>query len=147
MKPYFTLFSHVFLGCPAQFWKKKPIPTSTLNWLLPNKNHSGNGWQDELNIFDAATTKTIIFLFIVHQMATMVFYLLRCNWNAAVRSLLPLIALGYTKKGVHLFKYFLHSMRTPQNNRNAYMHEDETIKVVYALSAGNIQTGVRPHLV
>ncbi len=30
-----------------------------------------------------------------------------------------------------------HSMRTPQNNRNAYMYEEEAIKVVYALSAGN----------
>ena len=26
-----------------------------------------------------------------------------------------------------------HSMRTPQNNRNAYMHEEETIGLVYAL--------------
>ncbi len=71
-----------------------------------------------------------------------------------------------SRKGVNLFRYFLSTMRTPvhqrslvytlsamepmhtpQNIRNAYMHEDETIGLVYALWIGNTSTGVHPFLV
>ena len=32
---------------------------------------------------------------------------------------------------------FMDSMCTPENNRNAYMHEEETSGLVYALRTGN----------
>ena len=69
--------------------------------------------------------------------------LVRVSWDGEVRPQNEKCPLGYAFplwRGVRIectHSVLVHSMRTPQNNRNAYMHEEETIGLVYALWSGN----------